>query len=89
MSNVTVVEEYLKSFFSNSVILMMTGIINMNIKINNFKFICRRNRLTIKEAKNNVVTISFDEVYDVEKVSENKVVIKFNIDEKIIIKTNV
>ena len=89
MIEIKFVENYLKKFISKAVILKLTGIINMNININNFKFLFKSNKLMISEKMKRVITISFDEVDDVEKNEASNVIrIIFNINEKITIKLN-
>ena len=82
MSNATIMDEYLKNFVSKTVNLKMSGIINYNIIINNFKFKCKGNKLIIGKLKDGII-ITFDEVNNVEKDVANNITIKFNINEKI------
>ena len=85
MLNIKFIEKYLNEKVSKHTIISMTGIIQLNLKISNFKFEINVNKLSIIDNEEKILIISFDEVRRVQYES-NKIYIEFNINEKIIIK---
>lgn len=84
MVNIGFLSKYLKYYFGKNTSIYMKGFINTKICVNIFKFSIYNNKLIIKDNKNVVLKIIFNEVRTI-KLKDDNLIIEFNFDEKIII----
>jgi len=85
MIDIQFMKDYLKNKKEKQVTINITGIINFKIFIKKFNFEINGNILKIFENQNEIIKIEFNEVRNVENIEDNKILIYFNINEKIII----
>lgn len=83
MVNISFINNYLKSYINNRVIAELNGFIETTIYIEKFHFKIYENYLLIKNNSNVVLKIIFNEVRYV-ICENNKILIEFNIGEKIL-----
>ncbi len=85
MLNICFLKKKLDYKKSNTVIINMDGIIKMKQEIIGFDFIINENKLKIKGINIVDMEIDFNEVEYVEEINKNKLLIVFNINERILL----